>query len=360
MTSDRGKDMSEFPEVARRRLSRVAGGGDHPDAGLLTAFVEGTLTKTHRDGVFDHLVACSQCNQLVSLIAPEREVGSVAQPAEVRRGWFAWIPVRWAGVAAAAAVVVSAVVIGRIGQPIKGPSTPSAVVERAPSPGMTAQLPVPAIAAQSSTPGPANKASHRAAKLHGLTQRPAVSPQTASAQGDPAVAAQSRPAAPGGVPGETAFQTSMFQTSIMSGPDSLLELSPSGIEPPPVKPEPVPIIATPPTPTGPIWSVSDAGVLQTSNDSGHTWAAVAVPTRLPMHAVSVSGLDVWTGGDQGALYHSADAGQTWTAVVPTSNGMPLSADIMRIAFSDLRHGWIATRNGDIWMTRDGGASWSRK
>jgi len=345
--------MSEFPEVARRCLSRVPGGADHPDAGLLTAFVEATLTKTHRDEVLDHLVACSECNRLVALLAPAREVASVVQPAELSRRWFAWTPVRWAGAAAAVAVVVTAVVIGRIGEQIKAPTAPLAAAEQAPPPGMTAQLPV-AVTAQ---PRP-RRTNKPAPNPREVAESTAVAAQPALEQVDPAITAQSRPAAPGDVRGEMAFQT-----STMSSADTWLELEPAAVEPPPVKAARAPVITanlpgTPAPPTGPTWSVSD-GVLQKSND-GRTWAAVIVPSRAPLRALSVLGQDIWTGGDQGALFHSTDAGQTWTEVVLTSDGVRLSADILRIAFSDLRHGWIATRKGDIWATRDGGATWSQK
>jgi len=360
MTGDGGKDMAEFPEVARRRLSRVVGGGDHPDAGLLTAFVEGMLAKTHRNEVFDHLVSCSECNRLVALIAPEREVPSIVQPAELRRRWFAWRPVRWAG-AAAAAVVVSAVLIGRIDQQTKVPAAPSAAVEKASLPRMTAQLPYP-VTVQPGPPRPTNKPSQRAPNSRELAGSAALSVKPALAQVNPAIAAQSRPAVPGDVRGQSAFQTSM-----MSSAGSPQELARAIVEPlpPPVKAEPASVMtanvpAAPASPIELVWSVSDAGLLQKSTDSGHTWEAVAVPSRVPLHALSVLGQDIWTGGDQGALYHSTDAGWTWTAVVPTSNGARLSADIARIAFSDLRHGWVATRDGDIWTTRDGGATWSLK
>jgi hypothetical protein len=353
MTSNEGKHMPELPEVARQRLSRMVGAENHPDAGLLTALVEGTLTKTHRDDVFAHLAACSECNRLVELIAPEREVTRLVQPTEVRRRWFAWTPARWAGAAAAVAVVVSAVVIGRVGQQTKVPPAPSAAVEKAWSPAMSAQLPAPVTVQP--TPHPPHKPSH-APKARELAESDAASRHPVT----PAIAAQSRPAVAGEVSDRTAFQTSMMSSA---GPPP--EPSPAGVEPPPVKAEPAPVIAanvpaTPAHPVEPTWSVSDAGVLQQSTDSGHTWTAVTVPARMSLHAVSVLGQDIWIGGDQGALYHSTDAGQTWTAVAPTSNGIPLSADITRIAFSDLRHGWIATRNGDVWKTRDGGATWSRQ
>jgi photosystem II stability/assembly factor-like uncharacterized protein len=111
---------------------------------------------------------------------------------------------------------------------------------------------------------------------------------------------------------------------------------------------------------GPVWSVSDSGVLQKSNDSGRSWAAVPVPTRSPLRVVSVMGQEIWVGGDGGALYHSSDGGQSWAAVTPVSDGKTLSTDIVRMAFASPSHGWIATRNGEIWITRDSGATWSVK
>jgi hypothetical protein len=344
--------MAGLPEIARRRLSRAPGVGDHPDAGLLTAFVEGTLTKSHRDNVLDHLVTCSGCNRLVALIAPVREAGRVLLPAEARRRWFVRTPMRWAAATAAIAVVVSAVVIGRIGHQVGVPPVPSTAVEKAPSANaqLSAQLTV-----QPNTPRSVKKLLQQAPSLRRRPQSGTPSPQPALAQVNASIAPQSLPALPGDIRDQTTFQTSMFTSA-----ESWLEPSPVSIEPPLKAEPPANIPAAPSAPTGPLWLVSDAGVLQKSNDSGHTWVPVVALSRVPLRALSVLGEEIWAGGDKGALYHSSDAGQTWIAVVPISNSAALSEDIVRIAFSDLRHGWIATRNGDIWTTRDGGATWSAK
>jgi hypothetical protein len=361
MTSDgaKVKVMVELPEVARRRLSRPAASEGHPDAGLLTAFVEGTLARTHRDEVLTHLIACSDCNRLVAIIAPERERTPVVQPIPARRGWFAWAPLRWAGAAAAAAVIVSAIWIGRIDEPASVPAPPSIAVERTPSPSMTAQLsPVPVVVS------PVNPATEkRPQQPRELAKSPAVPASPAPVDSATATFAESRPA----VPGDVRDQSS-FQTSVISGVNPQQELPLSAAEPlhAPPKPDAAPLIqpvvpVPPPAHAiGPIWSVSDSGVLQKSNDSGQTWATVPVPTGAPLRAVSVLGQNIWIGGDRGALYHSTDGGQNWVAVVPISDGKTLSADVVRIAFSDPGHGWVATRNGDIWTTRDSGANWSLK
>lgn len=181
--------------------------------------------------------------------------------------------------------------------------------------------------------------------------------QPALRQFDPALAAQSRPSVPGDVRGESAFQTSVF-----SGDSSTLPLAASQPPQPAVKPVPAPAMKANDSavPAGPMWAVSDAGVLQRSNDGGHRWAAVPIPNRAPLRALAVLDQDIWAGGDGGEIYHSADAGQTWTSVVPVWNGQTLTADIVRLAFTDLRRGWVVTKDGEIWMTPDAGATWSLK
>ena len=352
MTSKVVKHGTELPEVVRRHLSSTLGNADHPDAALLTAFVEGTLFRTHRDQVLSHLAACSECNRVVALIAPSPEESSARQPVAIRHRWFAWAPMRWAGVAAVAAVaaiVVSSVVVGRIGRQTKASPAPPVVVATSQSPSITAQ---PAVqATQPEAPRRGDKPSQRVLSSRQPAPTAAAAPRQVPAQAEPPITAQNRPAAPTGVSGQEAFQTAM----ISRAPAPTSEVA--------TKSEPAPgSTPAPPAPTaaGPVWSVSEAGMLQRSNDSGRTWAGVAVPSRAPLRAVSVSGPEIWTGGDRGALYHSTDAGQTWLLVVPTANGLALSADITRIVFLDMHRGWIATRKGDIWTTRDGGATWALK
>lgn len=342
--------MGEFPDIARQRLGRVVAAGDHPDAGLLTAFVEGTLASTHRDFLLNHLVACSECNRLIALAAPEQQDAPVVAPVAVRRPWFAWAPLRWVGAAAAAAVVVSAVWIGQVNHTVNPPAAPSAALMKAPSLAVTAEVASPDRAARS-----ARRENRQLAKAKPLP----VQPQAPRI--DPVIAAQSRPAAPGSVGDQSAFQTSM-----LSGENARTDISAATPEPlqPALQPEPAPSKPSAPIAParaiGPVWSLSDAGVLRRSDDSGQSWSAVPVPSSVPMRAVFVMGHEIWIGGDRGTLLHSIDSGRTWITVVPSANGQMLSEDIARIAFSDIRHGWIATRQGRIWTTHDGGVNWVLK
>lgn len=348
MISKARKRNTELPEVVRRHLGSTLGNADHPDAALLTAFVEGTLFRTHRNQVLDHLTACSECNRVVALIAPSADASTARQPVAIRRRWFAWAPMRWAGAAAVAAIVVSSVVVGRIGRQTNVSHMPPVVVATSQSPSIAVQPATPTMAPRAIARS-SDKPSQHVPSLRQPAESAVVSPRPAPAQAEPPIAAQSRPAAPDGVSGQEAFQTAM----ISSTPSFTLEIAPA-------EGERAPVSAPAPSASALVWSVSDGGTLQRSNDSGRTWARVLVPTRAPLHAVSVLGQDIWAGGDHGTLYHSSDAGQTWAAIAPMANGLALSSDITRIGFLDAHRGWIATRKGEIWTTRDGGATWSLK
>ncbi|HEY7617339.1 MAG TPA: zf-HC2 domain-containing protein [Terriglobales bacterium] len=110
----------------------------------------------------------------------------------------------------------------------------------------------------------------------------------------------------------------------------------------------------------PRWTISPEGNVQRSLDNGQSWEKASVGGEGPFRALSVLGADIWVGGAKGALYHSPDAGQHWTELKPVANGTPLSADIVRIDFTDLQHGTLVTANKETWSTTDAGKSWQKK
>jgi hypothetical protein len=105
------------------------------------------------------------------------------------------------------------------------------------------------------------------------------------------------------------------------------------------------------------WTLSPAGAVQRSLDSGKTWQTIAVASNVVFRAIAANDSDVWAGGSAGALYHSADAGQHWTQINVFLDGKPLTADIIRVEFRDSQHGRLVTSNDETWATSDGGASW---
>lgn len=115
------------------------------------------------------------------------------------------------------------------------------------------------------------------------------------------------------------------------------------------------------------WAIT-AGVLQRSLDSGQSWQN-AVHAADPLLCYATQGAEIWTGGQGGVLFHSADGGATWLEIQPSIKGRFLSSDITHIDIHDddtrrdaasLPMITIATGNGEIWSSADGGKTWGKK
>ncbi len=104
--------MNTLPKSALDQLAREqrAAAGVHPDADVMTAFCEGTLTSAERTRVMDHLARCGDCRDVAFLAAPDL----LSQPAVPERPAVAGSlkpPLVWwrrfmPAIAAAAAMVV--------------------------------------------------------------------------------------------------------------------------------------------------------------------------------------------------------------------------------------------------------------
>lgn len=87
--------MSNVPKIVLKRL-QSAPVESHPDADLLTAFVERSLPASERGFVLDHISRCGDCREVVALALPAAEAVNVARAARpVRTGWFAVPVLRW-------------------------------------------------------------------------------------------------------------------------------------------------------------------------------------------------------------------------------------------------------------------------
>lgn len=116
--------MEELPKFVRQRLARRAEhdprsapdalrGAVHPDANLLSAFAERSLSDRERTAVLSHLADCAECRELVSLAFPseaQAAPGEVAASAQTGRRWPVWLgwrTLRWGVLAASVAVVMA-------------------------------------------------------------------------------------------------------------------------------------------------------------------------------------------------------------------------------------------------------------
>jgi len=98
--------MQNVPKIVPERLKAAASTVNHPDADLLTAFAERSLSEPERDAVLDHLARCGDCRDIVALALPATEaLETAAIPA--RRGWLTWPALRWGFVAAGVVTIAS-------------------------------------------------------------------------------------------------------------------------------------------------------------------------------------------------------------------------------------------------------------
>ncbi len=102
--------MQDVPKIVRARLQRAtpATAEAHPDADLLTAFAERTLSGGERDHVLEHIALCADCREVVALALPVTETISLAASGSARTGWLSVPVLRW-GVVAAGVVLLASV-----------------------------------------------------------------------------------------------------------------------------------------------------------------------------------------------------------------------------------------------------------
>jgi len=318
--------MNSLPDIIKNRLTagQVDATGTHPDFGVLTAFIEGSLPKNRRGDVFVHLANCAKCNELVSLAAPPAL--EHAQP-KVRSTWSLWnlIPMpRFAVPAIGTALVLLAVWGIRI-PVVQGP--------------VASVAPPPTFAAEHSV---------RPTESPEAMQTPAVA-RTASRSVIAKASSRSVEVAPTAVPdalNRDAANVTMHTT-----------VAPPLPAPPPPTHNAYPTTSGVAAPAaGPCWRVSDNDTLQKAGTCGEGWEDISLGTPVKVRVVLAQANSVWVGGNGGALYHSEDNGEHWAKVnVPT-----LSDDIVAIVFGTPTHGRLATSNGVTWATSDGGDTWRRQ
>jgi len=403
--------MIELPQSVRNRLAATAASdaGVHPDAELLAAFREQSLTEGERRRVVTHLAQCGLCREVVALALPPLSSAAPA-PVATRRGWFA-VPqlFRW-GTGLAALVVVSAALWLHRSEPnwltwnrqfakIASQSAASA----APAESAPAPVPAPPAAAPRDThiakraprqePGrtePTAPVRSYAAGLDASGSRiesndafraagvppPPPSPPAAAVGGTasrPAMATAGPPPnpayAPGGdraLPNEGSAKYAAAQSSRadavarkrvteQSAMAALTQREAVRAE------ERAPAskgIAAKASPAPFFWSISPEGKLQRSSDQ-LAWQTVEVAAGVSFRSVAHLGPNLWAGGSGGALYHSSDGGSTWQRVPVGEPQQPVQDAITRLGFANPLAGTVTTSRGEQWSTADGGRTWSQ-
>jgi hypothetical protein len=98
--------------AGRLRVGAMPSSSAHPDADLLTAFAERSLSERERAQVLEHLAQCAVCREVVYLAQPELEEATPGVSAAPIR-WYSWRRLQWAALAASVSVVIALAVLVR-------------------------------------------------------------------------------------------------------------------------------------------------------------------------------------------------------------------------------------------------------
>ena len=114
------------------------------------------------------------------------------------------------------------------------------------------------------------------------------------------------------------------------------------------------------------WAVGSHSLLGTT-DGGRSWQQLGEAQQWIRSVHFISGMSGWgiaggsepfafrgvaTPGTGGMLVVTSDGGQTWTS-------LSSPADPQTVCFSDRNHGWLATAQGAVYRSADGGGNWTR-
>jgi hypothetical protein len=415
--------MSEFSNPLKRGLRQMpaAGGVPHPDADLLTAFTEQSLTKREREEVLAHLASCADCRDVIALALPE---ASLSRPIEdpVKPLFWRWPVLRWGAVAASVVIVAVAVSIGNIehnrsvqklaqsrsdaASPISVP--PAATVQREQT-GLIASNKLEEPRMQVSGSSGVQRPKVRYERIPGDSAKTALSlpakenadkfevgtvDQHASnvAVGKIVAGVVEPSAQPPAAVDETVNSTIFKRDAGTYSATARMKAAVPAPPPPPLQSatetvevssaavqvesaKSAPAVEKPETQLADAgqslelesgaakkqimrfaaatnWRISN-GFLQRSFDSGQTWEQARPDANF--RTVSTIGNEIWAGGANSLLVHSTNAGQTWAVVSPGMKG-----DVTSLQFNDAKHGVVKTSTGEIWVTTDGGKSWTKQ
>ncbi len=370
----------------------------HPDANLLAAFLERTLTERERTQILSHLAECAECREIAALTLPSE--ADAAEPARspVGSGWNARPILLWGALAATLCAVVLVAVLrqhSRNRVQTASNTAPSTIMAKAGETARQAPQPLPAqpatrAAARKAQPKSLESAGEMAKLQHPAPTQPtqrfsALSLRDERRNLTPPKSQLRPPAAPPTTPqsAQSAEVSAGLNTDLIHA-----------------APEPSAVVEHPPVPTydkrslaggagastpmrakalqarlsanafrspsqgavarpGALWNISPEGKLQRSEDGGKNWQELGVDDKVEFRAIQVNGRDIWAGGTGGALYHSSDGGAAWTRVNPASGATPTTEAIVSISCSssNLQQVTVKTASGTKWVSEDGGEHW---
>ena len=381
--------MSDVPKFVLKRLPENAALETHPDADLLTGFVEKSLLEPERNRVTEHLARCSACRAVVALAMPESpelhelpelpkfEVPALTASSNARRtDWFNPAVLRWV-VATAGIVALTSVGILQYRSHLNKIANDNVLLSRnaalppvppadqaplVPSP----PLPVPPQAkqrqptdsrekVQPSRPAPMTTGGSTGSSNKMLRTPPgsytASAPDAAVVSGYAGgrVSAAPPPPAPNPSVGQQPTASSSSQTVEVESQSATIATSTENeVADKLAKDEKKQTsknqsstdsaVITPPS----RWSISADGALQRSWDDGHTWIIVNP-------GASVRGSTAALSASKGATKSSANA----------ATARPRSNSVFRAATAFGSEVWAGGSAAALYHSSDSGLHWTR-
>jgi photosystem II stability/assembly factor-like uncharacterized protein len=390
--------MQNVPKIVSERLRVAAsavGRADvkHPDANMLTAFAECSLSERERATVLDHLAGCHDCRDIVALALPVSKAAQpVFEPARpARTGWLTWPALRWGFIAAGIAAVASVGIFQYTHQsrqtvmvakefggqtdgrsqvqasqnqtppiqpqasagsaradgaaPVASPSQPPEANQQNPRARIVRSFPpLPQIGARRGNDTEGSMTAVPAAKIPAASQTVEVSSaavdvnQAASSQDD-TVAQNLAPLA-----GQASAQLSQSEAVIRVKPAE----NATGAEQVPVNGRNFTQLATVAPDTSPSWAINSAGGLQRSFDQGSTWQDVNVNPNLVSSAAAYV-------AQNSQLMKESTEGKQAAKKTPA----PAAAITFRSVVSTGSDVWAGGKSGALYHSLDAGDHWTK-
>jgi hypothetical protein len=373
VSTDRDESIDQL--LHRTRFAGPASDTGCPDAELLAALADGTLSPSVSREIEAHLADCDRCQMTAAaMVRAEGPAAATETAGDVpawRRRAFNWL------VPAAAAATALALWVLLPGQSTSLPEPPTRDQETAAIPAplepeavITEPLRLPAdTVAQSEAADREEKVAVQPAPRSAAPAPPAgVAGGTGSLQETVAV----RDQAAGSTVGNQITAEQSGDRQVRSGGlPAAVEAAPppAAAVPPPAAarvaqapPAPAAVLRAAPAPRfdvssaaqGIRWRIGPNALVQYSADGGLTW--IPRPTRIPAEfaAGSAPTNDVlWLVGRGGVIVRTTDAGREWQQM-----DFPETGDLIAVTASSALDAIVQVADGRRLRTTDGGRTWA--